>query len=723
MLIDAMIAPLVAGDVDPSATQNTAVGLVGLLHNMTSSPSGLQIVWFLLIAVLWTGYLVLEGFDFGVGMLLPFVGKKNDERRAALSTIGPLWDGNEVWLLTAGGATFAAFPEWYATLFPAAYLALFLILFGLIIRAVGFEYRSKVNSAGWRRLWDWCIIIGSWLPAVLWGVAFANLVAGARAAVDAAQIGPSKIVYAGNFWNLVLDHNGFLLLGGVTTAALFLAHGSHFLALKTDGVVRERAEKLSPKLTIVATVVAAVWVLWLGFKFAGNNHLTVVVWIAIVVAALALVASVLMSMQKKFGFAFTGTTVALLAAVVTIFGTLYPNVINGSSVKVKGDALADPIVGFFVLGNVDENGALVSEGGRAPTVVDVVHATIGLVAASNPTAADLPEASPEGQALTHAILADVFTGTYPAAGVITQADTKAAVDLTFGVYGAAAVPGGAIDPMTFGKNVTPSQDAIDLTNAVVAAVKDGTLSGPGTSVAGVVSYENVVEVIKITLERNGLPTDDATIGKVVGDIASGSATIGPLPAETVVTEVQKTVTACLGMLEQSVTAVIGTIPATLQAVADQVVAADNPNGAKDRTLFGNGMDLSKILIGDVKGWKKSDGLANLNPRIENANGALGALHAVGILPGVFQESCTADDGKKIDNCTETLKPFKSGAMVTGQTMMTSSSSKLTLKLMTWVAVILTPIVLLYQAWSIWTFRKRISAERIPAEAGLAPSTK
>lgn len=693
MLIDAMIAPLAAGDVDPAVTEGTAQALVGLLHNMTASPTGLQIVWFILIGVLWAGYLVLEGFDFGVGMLLPFVGKKNDERRAALSTIGPLWDGNEVWLLTAGGATFAAFPEWYATLFPAAYLALFLILFGLIIRIAGFEYRGKVNSAGWRRVWDWCIILGSWIPAVLWGVAFANLVAGVRAAVDPTQIGPSKIIYDGNFWNLLFDHNGFLLLGGATTAVLFLAHGAHFLALKTDGVVRERAEKLAPKLSVVATVVAAAWVLWLGFKFAGDNHLTVVVWIAIVVAALALVASILMSLRKKFGFAFTGTTVAILAAVVIIFGTLYPNVINGSSVKLKGDAINDPIVGYFVLTNVDDTGLPVAEGGRAPTVVDVVHATVGLVAESGATAATLPEATAEGTALTNLILADVLTGTYPAAGVISQADTKAAVDLTFALYADGTSP--ATDPAVFGKDVTPTAEAVALTDAVVAAVQDGSLSGPGTSVAGVVSYENVVSVIKITLARNGLPTNDATVGAVVADIASGSATIGGLPAETVVTEVQKTVTACLGMLEQSVTAVIATLPATLQAVADD----------PDNVVFADGMDLTDIISGDA--WDNDKGLANLNDRIANANGALAALHTVGILPGDFTP----------------LEPFEDGAMITGQTMMTSSSSPLTLKLMTWVAVILTPIVLAYQAWSIWVFRRRISAERIPAESGLEPAKK
>ncbi|MCL2090075.1 MAG: cytochrome d ubiquinol oxidase subunit II [Micrococcales bacterium] len=741
-----MIAPLAAGDVDPAVTEGTAQALVGLLHNMTASPSGLQILWFALIAVLWAGYLVLEGFDFGVGMLLPFVAKKNAERRTALTTIGPFWDGNQVWLLTAGGATFAAFPEWYATLFPAAYLALFLILLGLIVRAVGFEYRGKVNSAGWRRTWDWCIILGSWIPAVLWGVAFANLVAGARAAVDPAQIGPSKIVYDGNFWNLVFDHNGFLLLGGATTAVLFMAHGAQFLSLKTDGAVRKRAEKMAWKLTAAATVVAAVWVVWLGLEFTGYNHLTIVVWAAIVVAALALIASVLMSWRKKFGFAFTGTTVALLAAVVIIFGALFPNVINGSQVKLKGDAINDPIVGYFVLNNVGEDGLPVAEGGRAPTVTDVVNATVNANGATVAEPGKVPdEAGDVTVALTNAVLADVLAGNWPAGagavlgrapadqaerdvyGPCSMPSTKAAVDVTFQRV-VALVEAGAITPDDITVPLAEgagADEALALTDAVLAGIADGSF-GPDTEpLAGVLSWDNAATVVVVTLTRVlGSAPSDAVVGSVVADIASGSTTIGGLPAEAVRTEVGNTVRAALGQLNLTIEAVVGAIPGTLQAVADQVVAADKPGAAEDRTLFGDGMDLSDILVGDIKGWDKDKGLANLNGRIANANGALQALHVLGYLEGDYKDECPKDaDGKLLAGCTETLKPFEDGAVITGQTMMTSSSSPLTLKLMTWVAVILTPIVLGYQAWSIWTFRKRISAERIPAESGLEPADK
>ena len=194
----------------------------------------LSTFWFLLIGVLWTGYFFLEGFDFGVGMLLHPFAKDDTERRVLLNTIGPVWDGNEVWLLTAGGATFAAFPNWYATLFSGFYLALFLILVSLILRGVAIEYRGKVDSDAWRARWDVAIAIGSWTPAVLWGVAFANIVAGV------------PINENGDFTGTLLTLlNPFALLGGVVTASLFLLHGLHFVALKTEGQIHDRAKAAS----------------------------------------------------------------------------------------------------------------------------------------------------------------------------------------------------------------------------------------------------------------------------------------------------------------------------------------------------------------------------------------------------------------------------------------------------------------------------------------------
>src|SRR3954452_5761415 len=195
----------------------------------------LTTVWFILIAVLWTGYLVLEGFDFGVGMLLGILSRgdratKDRDRRVMINTIGPVWDGNEVWLLTAGGATFAAFPEWYATMFSGFYLPLLLILVALIIRGVAFEYRAKRDDVAWRRNWDLAIIVGSLLPAVLWGVAFANILRGVP--ID------SDLEYVGGFFNLL---NPYALLGGATTLLLFLTHGAMFISLKTDGRIRTDA--------------------------------------------------------------------------------------------------------------------------------------------------------------------------------------------------------------------------------------------------------------------------------------------------------------------------------------------------------------------------------------------------------------------------------------------------------------------------------------------------
>jgi len=268
-------------------------------------------VWFLLIAVLWTGYLVLEGFDFGVGMLLPILGKNDKQRRTMIHTIGPVWDGNEVWLITAGGATFAAFPEWYATLFSGFYLPLLLILMALIIRIVGFEWRGKINDDTWRSRADWALTIGSWLPAILWGVAFANIVRGVE--LDSAH------QYVGGFFALL---NPFALLGGATTALLFLMHGSVFLALKSDGDVREAAGKFAERIAPVTLVVAAAWAIWAQIAYSSAGW----TWAAVGLAAIGLVTVVLTTRTRREGWAFLASAVTILAAVVLIFGSLFPDV-------------------------------------------------------------------------------------------------------------------------------------------------------------------------------------------------------------------------------------------------------------------------------------------------------------------------------------------------------------------------------------------------------------
>ncbi|MGV8964824.1 MAG: cytochrome d ubiquinol oxidase subunit II [Cellulomonas sp.] len=278
----------------------------------------LSLLWFLLLAVLWTGYLVLEGFDFGIGMLLKPFARDENERRVMLRTVGPIWDGNEVWLLTAGGATFAAFPEWYATMFSGFYLALLLILVALIVRICAFEWRQKIDSPVWRNRWDWAHTFGAWIPSVLWGVAFANLVQGMQ-----IEIIDGNHQLTGGFFSLITP---FTLLGGVTTAALFLTHGAVFLALKTDGDIRVRAGKLAEKLSIASLLIAAVWAVWAQLAFSSN----VFSWLPLVVAALALVGVVLAARARREGWAFTLNAVAIAGAVALIFSIMYPNVMPSS---------------------------------------------------------------------------------------------------------------------------------------------------------------------------------------------------------------------------------------------------------------------------------------------------------------------------------------------------------------------------------------------------------
>ena len=268
-------------------------------------------VWFLLIAVLWTGYFVLEGFDFGVGMLLPVLGRDNTDRRVLINTIGPVWDGNEVWLLVAGGATFAAFPLWYATLFSGFYLALLVILVALIVRGVAFEFRGKIDSVRWRRGWDIAIVVGSLVPALLWGVAFGNIVRGVP--LDAQHH------YTGSFFTLL---NPYALLGGLTTLSVFALHGAVFASLKTTGALRQRARTLSMSLGGLAVVFGGAFLLWT--QLAHGKGWT---WITVAAAAAALVTAVGASTRGREGWAFVLTATAIIATTVALFGSLYPNVL------------------------------------------------------------------------------------------------------------------------------------------------------------------------------------------------------------------------------------------------------------------------------------------------------------------------------------------------------------------------------------------------------------
>jgi cytochrome bd ubiquinol oxidase subunit II len=281
-------------------------------------------VWFLLIAVLWIGYFVLEGFDFGLGILLPFLGRSDRERRALIGTIGPVWDGNEVWVLVAGGATFAAFPHWYATLFSGFYLALFLILVGLIVRGVSFEYRGKHDSPTWRGRWDWAIFFGSAVPAVLWGVAFANIVAG----VPINQ----NFDYTGTLLTLL---NPYALLGGVVTLTLFMTHGAAYISLKTEGDLRRRANAWMVVIGLVAAVAAVVFLAWTQISSSNAGQAAGSTWpaspIVSVIAAVALVGALLANRLEHEGWAFIGTGLTIALAVAALFLSLYPNVMPSST--------------------------------------------------------------------------------------------------------------------------------------------------------------------------------------------------------------------------------------------------------------------------------------------------------------------------------------------------------------------------------------------------------
>ncbi|MFF2083573.1 cytochrome d ubiquinol oxidase subunit II [Nocardia sp. NPDC058176] len=272
----------------------------------------LQLFWFVLIGVLFTGYFVLEGFDFGVGMLMPILGRGSDRRRrVVLNTIGPVWDGNEVWLITAGGAMFAAFPEWYASLFSGFYLALLLLLVALILRICAIEYRAKINDPKWRAWCDVGIGIGSWIPALAWGWVFANIVRG-------VPLNEKKQI-VGSVWDLL---SPYALLGGLATGVLFALHGAIFLVLKTGGEVRDDAQRAARLLLIPTVLIVGGFGLWTQLAYG-----TWWTWIALGAAVLGLVVAAGSTAVSRDGWAFLGTTLTVAAATALLVGSLYPNVL------------------------------------------------------------------------------------------------------------------------------------------------------------------------------------------------------------------------------------------------------------------------------------------------------------------------------------------------------------------------------------------------------------
>ncbi|MEV7857825.1 cytochrome d ubiquinol oxidase subunit II [Streptomyces hirsutus] len=267
-------------------------------------------VWFVLIAFLWIGYFFLEGFDFGIGILTRLLARDRAEKRVLINTIGPVWDGNEVWLLTAGASTFAAFPEWYATLFSGFYLPLLVILVCLIIRGVAFEYRVKRPEERWQRNWETAIFWTSLIPAFLWGVAFGNIVRGVK--ID------SEFEYVGHVWELL---NPYALLGGLVTLTLFTFHGAVFAALKTVGDIRGRARQMALRVGLLTAVLALAFLGWTQLDSGDGASL-----VAMVVTVAALVAALVANQAGREGWSFALSGATIVAAVTMLFLTLFPNV-------------------------------------------------------------------------------------------------------------------------------------------------------------------------------------------------------------------------------------------------------------------------------------------------------------------------------------------------------------------------------------------------------------
>jgi cytochrome d ubiquinol oxidase subunit II len=279
----------------------------------------LNILWFILITVLFIGFFFLEGFDYGVGMLLPFLGKNDAERRIIIRTIGPFWDGNEVWLLTAGGALFAAFPNWYATLFSGFYLALALMLVALILRGVAFDFRNRDVRPAWRNFWDWMVFVGSFLPGLLWGVAISNIIEGVP--IDA------NMNYVGGFWNLL---NPYALLGGLVFVALFLLHGAIFLTLKTEGEMFEKAQKAAQRAWLPALVLVLLFVFVGYFTTDVFVRLGIDPGVAPLGAGAALISVIWLLNARYNGWAFLMTSLTIVLSVLTVFLGLFPRVMISS---------------------------------------------------------------------------------------------------------------------------------------------------------------------------------------------------------------------------------------------------------------------------------------------------------------------------------------------------------------------------------------------------------
>jgi cytochrome bd ubiquinol oxidase subunit II len=300
---------------------------------------GLEEFWFVLIAVLWGAYFLLEGFDFGVGMLLPVLPRDERERELMFESIGPVWDGNEVWLVIVGAATFAAFPAWYATMFSGFYIALLLILLLLIVRVVSFEWREKNDSSRWRSAWLWANTIGSFGAAFIWGVALANLVAGVPL--------NSSHVFTGNVLDLF---SAYTVLAGLAVVAIFAAHGATYLTLRLSGDFCQRAAATSRRLSVPAAILGIAIVAWTVVVAHDRNSRGIVpTAVPAALTALVLIAAAVLSRARRSGWAFAATGLGAIGFVATIFTGLYPRVLVSDPTFANSLTISNAAAGHYAL--------------------------------------------------------------------------------------------------------------------------------------------------------------------------------------------------------------------------------------------------------------------------------------------------------------------------------------------------------------------------------------
>ena len=298
----------------------------------------LQTIWFFLWGLLWAIFFMTDGFDFGVGTVYPFIGKSDEDKRIMINSLGPLWDGNEVWLLTAGGVTFAAFPKVYAVMFSSLYSALMLILFSLILRGVSFEFRSKADNPGWRKIWDSCIFVGSFAPALLFGVAFANIFQGIP--ID------NNGLFHGTLFTLL---NPYGLLGGVLFLLFFLVHGSLWLAVKTEGDLHQRAAAIANALWPVEVGVAAIFLIWSKFstRLYDNYIAHPSFFLTILLTVVALLGIKIFLVKKDFFKAWLASALTIVGAtfygVIGLYPNMFPSSINANFSLTAHNASSSPL--------------------------------------------------------------------------------------------------------------------------------------------------------------------------------------------------------------------------------------------------------------------------------------------------------------------------------------------------------------------------------------------